>query len=332
MSNRRFEKKTAKRERVPMLVGLIGPSGSGKTYSALRMASGMAEATGGRIVVIDTEARRALHYADEFTFEHIDMGPPFSPLDYLEAIKFAVDRPDDILIVDSMSHEHEGQGGVLEMHAAEVERMAGTNLKKAERVKFTAWIKPKQERRRLINAVLQLGVNGIFCFRAKEKTKPVAGQQPVHLGWQPIAGEEFVFEMLVNVLLYPGAGGVPNWAPDESSEKIMLKLPKSLAHCFDPGKPISEATGRAIAEWAQGPTEEHAAAFDEMAARLRAASNRESLRSMWPEIQSDRWARDESTRLIAIGMARAAELKQQAPAAEVDPETGEAIPPDAGIV
>ena len=35
MSDRTFSDQPAKRERVPLLVGLFGPSGSGKTMSAL---------------------------------------------------------------------------------------------------------------------------------------------------------------------------------------------------------------------------------------------------------------------------------------------------------
>jgi pantothenate kinase-related protein Tda10 len=36
---RSFQANDAKRERVPLLLGLIGPSGGGKTYSALRLAT-----------------------------------------------------------------------------------------------------------------------------------------------------------------------------------------------------------------------------------------------------------------------------------------------------
>ena len=55
----------AKRENVTVLLSLAGQSGSGKTFSALRLAKGMAPA--GKIAFIDTEARRALHYAGQFS-------------------------------------------------------------------------------------------------------------------------------------------------------------------------------------------------------------------------------------------------------------------------
>ena len=45
-----------------------------------------------------------------------------------------------VVIVDSMSHAHEGAGGLLDAHEQELERMAGSDLSQRERVKFTAWI------------------------------------------------------------------------------------------------------------------------------------------------------------------------------------------------
>ena len=253
--SRKFTATKAKRERVPMLVGLTGASGSGKTYSALRLATGMAKVTGGEIFFLDTESRRALHYADDFEFQHVPMDAPFSPLDYLEALKFCAADRDSIVIVDSLSHEHEGPGGVLEMHETELDRMAGNDSAKRNRMTFSAWAKPKAQRRKLINEVLRMGVNAIFCFRAKEKLKLVTGKDPINRGWQPIAGEEFVFEMTVNVLLYPGSGGVPEWHPEMAGERVMTKLPENLAGLFFDGKPLSEETGEGLARWAAGKLE-----------------------------------------------------------------------------
>lgn len=249
---RTFEDKPAVRERVPVLVGLVGPSGGGKTFSALRLATGMQRVTGGEICFIDTEARRALHYADAFRFRHIVFEAPFGPLDYLAAIEHCVKVGARVVIVDSMSHEHEGPGGVLEMHGAEVERLSRGDANKADKVKMLAWQKPKSERRRLLNRICQLSAHFIFCFRAKEKLKIVPGKAPEPRGWQPIAGEEFVFEMTVNALLLPGANGVPTWQPDERAERQMIKLPEFAREWFTNGRPIDEATGESLARWAEG--------------------------------------------------------------------------------
>lgn len=254
MGNQRtFEDKPAVRGQVPLMIGLMGPSGGGKTMSALRLATGMQRVSGGDIFVVDTEARRALHYADRFKFRHVVFGAPFGPLDYLAAIEHCVAKGAKNIIVDSMSHEHEGPGGVLEMHAAEVLRMAGNDAGKAERVKLMAWSKPKTERRRMINSILQLPCNFIFCFRAKEKLKVERGKQPESMGFMPLAGEEFVYEMTLNALLLPNAGGIPTWQSEELGERMMIKLPEMFRQrLLQSGEPLSEDTGEHLARWAAG--------------------------------------------------------------------------------
>jgi hypothetical protein len=201
---RQFEISPAVRRTVGLLIGLVGPSSSGKTFSALRVASGIQSVVGGDIDVIDTENGRALYYADKFKFNHLRFAAPFSPDDYLEAIRFCARRGSKTIVIDSMSHEHEGPGGVLEWHERETERLSQLWNVKAEKAQMAAWGPPKKARRRLINEVLQLNVNLIMTFRAKEKLKIVAGKNPVELGWQPICGDEFMYEMVLQALLLPG--------------------------------------------------------------------------------------------------------------------------------
>lgn len=256
---RTFEDAPAKRERVPLLIGLAGPSGGGKTWSMLELLHGFNEVNGGGIGIIDTEARRALHYAGmknsagkPFEFRHLPFGAPFGPLDYLAAINHFVSQGILNIGIDSGSHEHEGPGGVLEMHDAELQRLAGDDYNKRGKMTMLAWQKPKSERRALLNAILQMPVNFVFCFRAKEKIKLQPGRDPVQLGWQPIAGEEFVFEMTANILLPPGANGVPDWEPVERAEKQMIKLPQQFRDILTPGRPLSVEVGRQLAQWAEG--------------------------------------------------------------------------------
>lgn len=252
---RTFEDKPAVRSRVPLLIGIMGPSGGGKTYSALRLATGIAKVAGGDIFMVDTESRRGLHYAADFRYRHVDFGAPFSPWDYLAVLKHCADKGAGTVIVDSMSHEHEGPGGVLEMHQAEVERLSGGDATKAEKIKLLAWSIPKQARRRLLNSVLQLDLNVIFCFRAKDKLRIERGQDPRSMGWMPIAGEEFLFEMMVNFLLPPAAGGVPQWRGLTPDQEAFLKVPpRQFQDLLREPKPLDEAIGEAMATWAAGPT------------------------------------------------------------------------------
>lgn len=246
-----FEIRPAVREQVPVMVGLMGASGSGKTFSALRIATGIQRVTGGEICVIDTESRRSLHYADDFRFMHMQFDAPFGPLRYLEAIKAAYAAGARTIVVDSMSHEHEGPGGVLEMHDKEVQRLGGQG-----RHNFPAWAKPKAERRQMINGILQVNCNFVFCFRAKEKTKPgqdATGEKAlIEQGYMPIAGEEFVFEMTMNCLLLPGAAGVPQWQSGYPGERAMMKLPRQFERVMADGRQLDEDIGQQLAEWARG--------------------------------------------------------------------------------
>lgn len=250
---RTFVDKPAVRDKVPLLIGLAGPSGGGKTFSALRLASGMQRVSGGDVYVVDTESKRALHYADKFKFRHLEFTAPFGPLDYLAAVDHCHKKGAGVIVIDSMSHEHEGPGGLLEVHAAETERLAKLWGVSPSKSQMAAWSKPKSERRRLINSLLQIPCNFIFCFRAKEKMKVERGKDPEKLGFMPIAGEEFVFEMTVNALLLPAAGGKPTWNPHEAGEKLMVKMPEQFRDLLlkHPG-PLDEGLGEEMARWAAG--------------------------------------------------------------------------------
>jgi hypothetical protein len=257
LTARTFTARAAVREQVPLLVGLVGPSGSGKTFSALRMASGIQAVTGGEIFFIDTEARRALHYAEQFKFQHVEFGAPFGSLDYLAAIAHCVSEKAGVVVVDSMSHEHEGPGGLLDAHETELTRMAGQDYGKRERMQMLAWQKPKAARRQLLNGIVQLGVSCIMCFRAGEKTKPMKDPKdgktkPVDMGFTPIAGPEFVYEMTMSALLHPRSDGVPTWNSEHPGERMAMKLPGQFRDMFGGKEPLSEKHGKLLAEWARG--------------------------------------------------------------------------------
>lgn len=241
-------------------LGLFGPSGCGKTLSALRVAKGIQSVVGGSIYVIDTEARRALDYADDFKFKHVDFVPPFGSDRYLAAIETCrSDGPEGprTIIVDSFSHEHESEGGMLEQFEAELQRLAGDDYAKREKNNARAWIKPKAKRRSLIVRMDQMrDVNFILTFRAADSTKPGKDSEGknayIHMGFMPIGGRDFVFGTKATVFLPAGSDGVPLWNPEFVGEKLMRKLPYYLKDAIDDGKPLSEEHGRRIAEWARG--------------------------------------------------------------------------------
>jgi len=235
-----------------ILLALAGPQASGKTTSALRLATGITKASGGKICLIDTENKRSLKYANDFQFNHMPFEVPFSPLRYLEAIDVATSSgygDGDVVIIDSFSHEHEGPGGVLDMHETFLNDKCGTDYGKRERLKFTAWIKPKADRMRVILMGLQRNrAHIILCFRAKEKVKMVKNlkgkMEVLNDGWQPIGGDEYFYEMDITMILPPGSQGKPDWS--QNACRINEFPAGKLTGLLHSTSQISEDTGAAI--------------------------------------------------------------------------------------
>ena len=150
-----FQYTKAVRRGTHLLIGLAGGTGSGKTYSAMLLATGIGN--GAPFLMIDTEAKRALHYADQFDFEHQSLGPPFTPAKYDAAVRAGAKRGFSVIVIDSASHEWEGAGGVLEMAEADHAKPPGN------------WIKPKAAHNRMVNGFLQANCSLICCLRAQEK-------------------------------------------------------------------------------------------------------------------------------------------------------------------
>jgi hypothetical protein len=220
-----FTIKKAVRKAIPAIICLYGKSGGGKTYSALKLAQGLIGKD--RICLIDTENGRASHYADEFDFDVIDLEPPFSPARYIQAIKTAQDSGYKAIIIDSISHEWEGIGGCLEM----AEGKTG----------LIAWVKPKEQHRKLMNMLLQSKSHIIFCARAKEEMEQVKDKtgktEIIKKGIMPIQEKNFPFEMLITLKM-------------ESKGKVIIeKCIKGLEESLKIDGFIDEKHGKIIADW-----------------------------------------------------------------------------------
>lgn len=245
-----FTFRPAVREKIPLLLGLSGGTGSGKTYSAMRLAKGIA---GDRpFAVIDTEASRAQHYADQFRFDHGDLTPPFTPERYADAIAVADAAHYPAIVVDSMSHEWAGDGGILDAHDRELDRMAGDDFKKRDACNMAAWIKPKAGHKRMVQRLLQMRAHVILCFRAEPKIDMTRENGKIVItekkslvglhGWIPIAEKNLPFELTASVLLMAERPGVP----------LPIKLQEQHKPFFALDAPITEATGAHLAAWAAG--------------------------------------------------------------------------------
>jgi len=235
------------RENVGLWINMVGGTGSGKTFSALRLASGIAN--GKPFALIDTENRRALHYADAFKFDHADLRAPFSPDAYAEAITEADKCGYPVIVVDSGSHAWAGDGGMLDWQEAEVDRMAGDDYRKREAVKVAAWIKPKASHKKMVTKLLSIRAHLILCLRAEAKIEMVKDPETRKMviqakqsltgldGWIPVCDKNLPFEATASFLLMADHPGIPR----------PIKLQEQHRAIFPLDKPITEESGRLLA-------------------------------------------------------------------------------------
>lgn len=293
-----FTFRPAVREQVGLLIGLAGGTGSGKSFSAMRLASGIAGEK--NFAVIDTESRRALHYADAFRFDHAELRDPFSPDAYSEAITAADKAGYPVIVVDSMSHVWAGDGGVLDWQEKELDRMAGDDWKKREAVKMAAWIKPKMGHKRMVQKLLQVRATLILCFRAEQKVDMVREDGKMKIvpkqsltgldGWIPVCEKNLPFELTTSFLLTADAPGMPK----------PIKLQEQHRALFPLDKPINEDSGKRIAEWAAGGTTDWKKEID-------SAESQEALGKVWK-----RMPKPAQEQFVAAKDARKAQLTQPA--------------------
>ena len=150
-----MELQKAQRKQAVIKMGLQGPSGSGKTYSALLLAYGLVK-DWDKIVVIDSENHSADLYAHLGDYSVVQIGPPFSPDRYIEAIELSEAAGMEAIIIDSISHEWDGAGGILDVHSA----MMGNS--------FTNWSKVTPMHNSFVNKILQSPAHIIATIRSKQ--------------------------------------------------------------------------------------------------------------------------------------------------------------------
>lgn len=221
-----FQKAT--RKTAKLRLALTGPSGSGKTTAALVIAREL----GNKIACIDTEHGSASLYADLADFDVMELSAPYSPERYIAAIKDAEQAGYEVLIIDSVTHEWSGAGGVLEI------------LDEVARAKFrgntwSAWNELTPRHRKFIDTILQSKMHVICTGRSKTETVQTEenGKKKVaKLGMKTEQREGFEYEMSVVLdLIHDG-------------HYAMASKDRTRLFGGDP-KPITADTGRMLLEW-----------------------------------------------------------------------------------
>lgn len=217
----------AERHQVKLRIGLSGPSGFGKTYSALLLAYGITN-DWNKIALIDTENNSASLYSHLGSFNVLSLEEPFTPERYIKAIKLCEDADISVIIIDSISHEWQNKGGVLEIH----EQLGG---------RFQDWAKVTPRHNAFIDAIILSKCHLITTMRSKvdySLDKDSNGKTKVmKLGTKSIMREGYEFELTVNF--------------EFLNDKHLVQASKDRTELFS-GKPefiINSSTGKKLIEW-----------------------------------------------------------------------------------
>lgn len=179
----------AKRTQVKLKLGISGPSGAGKTEGALWLARQLV-GPDGVIGVADTENESAALYADRHDFLHLPLRPPFESRNFMKAIDAAVAAGVSVLIIDSLSHQWEGTGGILDRKSAE-ERAMGPRANG-----FALWAKYKEEHRRFMAHLLNSPIHIVACMRSKQ-VHVQEGNKIHKMGLAPVTGEDAEYDFSI---------------------------------------------------------------------------------------------------------------------------------------
>ena len=219
----------AQRKRAKIKLAIQGCSGSGKTYSSLLLAKGLTNQWSD-ICVIDTENHSADLYAHLGNYNVLTIGKPFTPESYIQAIELCEQSGVKVIVIDSLSHEWDGEGGILEIHAG----MVGNS--------FTNWSKVTPRHNSLVQKILQSDCHIIVTFRTKQDyvlSDKNGKMIPEKVGLKSVTkdGMDYEFTIVMDV--------------DINHNATCSKDRTQLFSASIPFK-ITEQTGEKIIEWCNG--------------------------------------------------------------------------------
>jgi hypothetical protein len=231
MSFQKAERKQAKAR-----IAFCAPAGGGKTHSSLLVAAGL----GGRIAVIDTENGSASLEAGKPgipDFDVLTLQAPFTVEKYISGMKEAESAGYDVIILDSISHAWQGQGGLLEQMDMKAKASKSGNS-------FAAWRDITPMHNAFVDAILQSKCHVIATMRQKpeyvlEKDEKTGRSAPKKIGLAPMQREGMDYEFTIVF--------------DIDQQSHVALASKDRTSLFD-GKPFvpSVETGKMISQWIMG--------------------------------------------------------------------------------
>lgn len=254
----------AKRKNKKLRIGLSAASGFGKTYSSLLLAKGILKGDLSKCCVIDSENDSASLYDNLGEYSTIALEAPYTPERYIEAITAAEQAGFEVIIVDSITHEWEGDGGCLEIQS----KLGG---------KYQDWAKVTPRHNAFINKILQSSCHIITTVRRKQdyEMSSVNGKTTVtKVGTKEVTRDGFEYELDINF--------------EVVNDKHLVVASKDRTQLFvnKPEFLITEETGEILITWAAGGT----TLLDDALEMVREAKTLEQLTNVfksYPELKAN---------------------------------------------
>lgn len=279
----------AERKKAKIKLGLQGPSGSGKTYSALLLAYGLTD-DWRKVVVIDTENKSANLYAHLGEYNVLHLQAPFNPENYIQAIRHCISAGMEVIIIDSISHEWEGSGGILDTHS----QMTGNS--------FTAWAKLTPRHNAFVQEILQSPVHILATIRAKQDYVLVdknGKMVPEKVGLKGITREGMDYEFTIVFDLDIKHNAIAN------KDRTSLFIDK-------PEFRITITTGKTILEWCNSGKDITVDDISQRIGECKTVQELFSLYKMFPQFKETLQAEYETQkRRILIGQEVQTQLANQ---------------------
>jgi hypothetical protein len=191
----------ASKAQARLRIAIDGPSGSGKSYTGCTFAAMFA---GGKpFAAIDTERGSLSKYADLFEIDVVELGitdqkhprydprfTDFSPNSYITAMEEAQKDGYTVMLVDSITHEWNGKGGVLQIVDDEQKRRKLASS-------YQAWAFGKKVHQEFIDAMLALDMHLIVTMRSKMEhvLQDNNGKKEVKkVGMEPVQSDAIQYE------------------------------------------------------------------------------------------------------------------------------------------
>lgn len=225
----------AARQKAKLRVGLSGPSGSGKTLSALLIAQGIVSDLT-KVTIIDTENGSADLYSHLGEYNVIPILAPYTPEKYIEALDACEKAGMELVIIDSVSHEWDGKGGLLEAN----ELLGQTKFKGNN---WAAWSVTTPRHQKFIESITGSKMHIITTARSKTDTIQTEDKKIKKVGLKEIQREGFEYELTLNFTL--------------DRDKHYAIASKDRTGLFSEMDPfiITEETGKTLREWSESGTD-----------------------------------------------------------------------------